>query len=159
LFKLTFFVNGFNMLSNGLRGDLIKSRNGCLRQPERFMFKATCDANRTVLTGKFTCRRLDYVLSVMSPPHSINLTSCSMPETAAKPGGLYLILRGAFQDADLNRGKRLYLTELCLRPFVIVQQPLLLLVIRHQNDAPFITFTVTCCPVSNPPRAATCRKE
>ena len=40
------------MLSNGLRSDLIKSRYGCLRQPERFMFKATCNANRSVITGK-----------------------------------------------------------------------------------------------------------
>lgn len=54
LFRLTFFVNGFNMLSNGLRRDLLESHNGCLRQPERFMFKATCDANRTVLTGNIT---------------------------------------------------------------------------------------------------------
>ncbi|SAD51121.1 Uncharacterised protein [Enterobacter cloacae] len=39
---------------------------------------------------------------------------------------------------SLNRRKRvLYLNELCLRPFIIVLQPLLLLVIRHQNDAPF----------------------
>jgi hypothetical protein len=37
---------------------------GCLRQPERFMFKATCSANRTVFSGKhnkFTSRKLDYV--------------------------------------------------------------------------------------------------
>lgn len=39
---------------------------------------------------------------------------------------------------SLNRRKRvLYLNELCLRPFIIVLQPLLLLVIRHQNDASF----------------------
>lgn len=39
---------------------------------------------------------------------------------------------------SLDRRKRvLYLNQLCLRPFIIVLQPLLLLVIRHQNDAPF----------------------
>lgn len=31
----------------------------------------------------------------------------------------------------------LYLNELCFRPFIFVLQPLLLLAIRHQNDAPF----------------------
>ena len=38
----------------------------------------------------------------------------------------------------MNRRKRvLYLIELCLRPLKIVLQTLLLLVIRHQNDASF----------------------
>lgn len=39
---------------------------------------------------------------------------------------------------NLDRHKRvLYLNEFCLRPFIIILQPLFLLVIRHQNDAPF----------------------
>ena len=39
---------------------------------------------------------------------------------------------------NLDRCKRvLYLNKLCFRPFIIILQPLLLLVIRHQNDAPF----------------------
>jgi len=43
-------------------------------------------------------------LPAMSPPHPQRLThqACSMPETAAKPGGLYLILRGAFQHAEFG---------------------------------------------------------
>ena len=37
---------------------------------------------------------------------------------------------------SLDRRKRvLYLSELCFRLFIIILQPLLLLVIRHQNDA------------------------
>ena len=52
---------------------------------------------------------------------------------------------------SLDRCKRvLYLNKLCFRPFIIILQPLLLLVIRHQNDASFMTFIVTCCPVSKP---------
>ncbi len=39
---------------------------------------------------------------------------------------------------NLDRCKRvLYLNKLCFRPFIIILQPLLLLVIRHLNDAPF----------------------
>ncbi len=39
---------------------------------------------------------------------------------------------------NLDRCKRvLYLNKLCFRPFIIVPQTLLLLVIRHQNDASF----------------------
>ncbi len=39
---------------------------------------------------------------------------------------------------NLDRCKRfLYLNKLCFRPFIIILQPLLLLVIRHQNDASF----------------------
>lgn len=39
---------------------------------------------------------------------------------------------------NLDRCKRvLYLNKLRLRPFIIILQPLLLLVIRHQNDASF----------------------
>lgn len=54
---------------------------------------------------------------------------------------------------NLDRRKRvLYLNELCLRPFIIVLQTLLLLVIRHQNEAPFhdlyrdlLSGIKTCC--------------
>ena len=39
---------------------------------------------------------------------------------------------------NLDRCKRvLYLNKLCFRPFIIILQTLLLLVIRHQNDATF----------------------
>ena len=39
---------------------------------------------------------------------------------------------------NLDRCKRvLYLNKLCFRPFIIILQTLLLLVIRHQNDASF----------------------
>lgn len=39
---------------------------------------------------------------------------------------------------NLDRCKRvLYLNKLCFRPFIIVLQTLLLLVICHQNDASF----------------------
>lgn len=39
---------------------------------------------------------------------------------------------------SLDRRKRvLYLSELCFRLFIIILQPLLLLVIHHQNNAPF----------------------
>ena len=42
---------------------------------------------------------------------------------------------------SLDRGKRvLYLNKLRLRSFIIILQPLLLLVIRHQNDASFHDF-------------------
>jgi hypothetical protein len=61
-----------------------------------------------------------------------------MPETAAKPGGLYLILRGAFQDAGFESlrvhslSQRALLSSVYNRPAT-----LLLLAIRHQNDATF----------------------
>lgn len=84
-----------------------------------------------VRTGRLGC---DFFC--MSSPHLHRLTRLAgcMPETAAKPGGLYLILRGAFLDA---KKRILYLNKLRLRPFIIVLQPLLLLVKRHQNGALF----------------------
>ena len=55
---------------------------------------------------------------------------------------------------NLDRPKRvLYLNELCLRPFIIILQPLLLLVIRHQNDAPFHDLHRDLLPGIKPCRA------
>lgn len=60
---------------------------------------------------------------------------------------------------NLDRCKRiLYLNELCLRTFIIVLQPLLLLVIRHQNDASFHGFYRDLLSGIKTRRAATCRK-
>ncbi len=68
------------------------------------MFKATCNATRTVITGKNNKLPVgDWItaLSAMSPPYLKRLLhkTVSAPETAATPGGLYLILQSAFQEA------------------------------------------------------------
>lgn len=41
-------------------------------------------------------------LHVLSHLHRLTRLAGCMPETVAKPGGLYLILRGAFQDAEFE---------------------------------------------------------
>lgn len=61
---------------------------------------------------------------------------------------------------NLNRCECiLYLNELCFRPFIIVLQPLLLLVIRHQNDATLHHLDRDLLSGISPRRAATCRTE
>ena len=46
--------------------------------------------------------RLRLSLHVVSHLHRLTRLAGCMPETAAKPGGLYLILRGAFQHAEFG---------------------------------------------------------
>lgn len=46
--------------------------------------------------------RLRLSLHVVSHLHRLTRLAGCMPETVAKPGGLYLILRGAFQDAEFG---------------------------------------------------------
>jgi hypothetical protein len=75
-----------------------------------------------------------------------------MPETAAKPGGLYLILRGAFQDAGFESlrvhslSQRALLSSVYNRPATVCSCSLY----ATRTMQPFITLTVTCCPVSKP---------
>lgn len=49
-------------------------------------------------------RRWGCVFLCMSSPHLHRLTRMAgcMPETVVKPGGLYLILRGAFRDVEFG---------------------------------------------------------
>ena len=76
----------------------------------------------------FACRRLDdiFVCNATSIFSALSSAVCIH------------FCEALSMTRSLDRCKRvLYLNELCLRPFVIVQQPLLILAIRHQNDAPF----------------------
>lgn len=76
----------------------------------------------------FSCRIMDDIIisnaaSIFSTLSSVVCTHVCEPLSRTR---------------SLNRRKRvLYLIELCLRPLKIVLQTLLLLVIRHQNDASF----------------------
>lgn len=52
-----------------------------------------------VRTGRLGC---DFLCMLSPHLHRLTRLAGSMPETVAKPGGLYLILRGAFQDAEFG---------------------------------------------------------
>lgn len=45
---------------------------------------------------------LQLSLHVLSHLHRLTRLAGCMPETVVKPGGFYLILRGAFQDAEFE---------------------------------------------------------
>ena len=76
----------------------------------------------------FACRR----------PDDIFVCNATSIFSALSPAVCIHFREALSMTRSLDRGKRvLYLNELCLRPFIIILQPLLLLVIRHQNDTPF----------------------
>ena len=83
-----------------------------------------------------------------------------MPETAAKPGGLYLILRGAFQDAEFESLRVHSLSQRALLSSVY-NRPATAAPARYTPPERCILISPLLLPAvwyQTPPRVATCRK-
>lgn len=83
-----------------------------------------------------------------------------MPETAAKPGGLYLILRGAFQDAEFESLQAHPLAQRAL-PSSVYNHPATAVPARYtppERCNPSSPLPLPDARYQTPPRATTCRK-